>query len=118
MLVVSLGAAGWTGLPQELLQDGSCSLPQNWSVLAWGRAERWLPAATQVGLTPRDTKIAPDGCQRPVQRSNTLVTSCGMGEAASTMGSLEPAVPAALLLALMEGTCHDVLNCTSTLVLL
>lgn len=103
-----MDAVGWAGLPQELLQGGSCPLPQNWSALVHGRAERWLPAATQVGLTPRDTKMAPDGWQCPVQRSNTLVMSCGMGEAASTMGSLEPCVPVALLLALTEGTHHDV----------
>lgn len=41
-----------------------------------------------------------------------------MWEAASTMGSLEPAIPATSLLDLMEGTDHDVLNGTSTLVLL
>lgn len=79
-----LHAPGWAGLQQELLQDGSCSLPQNWGALAWGRRE-WR-----------------DGCPQPVRLGSHLGSQkwhlspwssrvdeqCLSIKAISTMGSL------------------------------
>lgn len=86
----SADAAGWAGLQQELLQDGSCSLPQNRGAPVRGRRERsggcTLEPSRWASCPGTQRRHVPPSWQRPMEKSNVPAPSHGTGGATGTVG--------------------------------